>query len=81
MKTLILIAALFTGGCSMSVTGGWSADAFYPDIRTAKGGGLGDPDKSRHETTRPSTSHVRNNDGGNAVDRWLFKKFDTSTRK
>ena len=81
MKTIILtiFCALLIQGCSLSISGGLSTEAYYPDIRTAKGGGFGDPAKSRHEVTRPSTSHVRNNDGnnGNKVDAALRKFFNT----
>ena len=81
MKTirLTLFIALICQGCSLSISGGLSTEAYYPDIRTKDGGGFGDPATSRHEVTRPSTSHVRNNDGasGNKVDDALRKFFNT----
>lgn len=71
MKTILTLSAiLLLSGCSLSVSGGVATDWFYPDVRTKTGGGFGDPAKSRHETTRATTSHMRNNDG-NAVDKWL----------
>ena len=78
MKKLIAVLLLMTilQGCSMSVSGGVSSDWFYPDVRTKDGGGFGDPATSRHEVTRASTSHVRNNDG-NATDKALRRFFAT----
>jgi hypothetical protein len=52
-------------------------DLLYPNIKTAKGGSLVDPHESRRETTKPTTSHMRNNDGGNSVDEALRKFFKT----
>ena len=80
MLIVVITVIMLLSGCSVSLTGGVSADAFYPDIKTKDGGGFGDPSLSRHETTRPSTSHVRNNDG-NATDKFLRRFFDTSACK
>jgi len=79
MKKIILtlFIVLAVQGCSVSFTGGVAADAFYPNMTTAKGGSFGDPDTSRREATRPTTSHMRNNDSTSA---WLSKFFDTSPR-
>ncbi len=80
MKKLMLIAVLgmiALQGCSWSVSGGVGAEMYYPDVRTKEGGGFGDPDRSRHEVTRSTTSHVRNNDGGNDVDAALRRFFKT----
>ncbi len=79
MKRIIIIAVvvcMLLQGCSWSVSGGVGAEMYYPDIRT-KTGGFGDPDRSRHEVTRSTTSHVRNNDGGNDVDAALRRFFKT----
>lgn len=67
-----LVMVMFLNGCSVSFTGGVAADAFYPEMRTAKGGSFSDPHASRREATRPTTSHMRNNEQ-NAVDRFLYR--------
>jgi hypothetical protein len=81
MRNLLIVALLLAlivcQGCSISFTGGVAADAFYPEAQTAKGGSFGDPHASRREATRPTTSHMRNNDGGNSVDEALRKFFNT----
>ena len=78
MKKLIAVLLLMTilQGCSLSVSGGVATDWFYPDVRTKTGGGFGDPATSRHEVTRATTSHVRNNDG-NSTDKALRAFFGT----
>jgi hypothetical protein len=79
MIMTIVAVLIMVNGCSVSVSGGVSSDWFYPDIRTKDGGGFGDPATSRHETTRATTSHIRNNDGasGNKVDAALRNFFKT----
>ena len=72
-----LVMIMFLQGCSISFSGGVAADAFYPEAKTSKGGSFGDPHASRREATRPTTSHMRNNDGGNSVDEALRKFFNT----
>lgn len=74
MKKLMLLSLLFIGGCSLSLSGGVTADAFYPKMQTAKGGSFGDPAESRGQSMRPTVSHVRNNEDRH----WLQKFFDTS---
>jgi len=73
-----LVAGMIQG-CSVGISGGITMDGYYPDVKTAKGGGFGDPAASRHESVRPTTSHIRNNDG-NSVDRFLKNFFDTNPK-
>ena len=84
MKKLIFITVLLTfvvlqQGCSFSVNGGIDTEAYWPNMRTAKGGSFGDPAGSRREATRSTTGHIRNNDG-NGTDAFLRNFFDTSSR-
>jgi outer membrane lipopolysaccharide assembly protein LptE/RlpB len=75
---VVLALVVLQQGCSFSVNGGIDTEAYWPNMRTKSGGSFGDPAGSRHEATRATRSHIRNNDG-NGTDAFLRNFFDTSS--
>lgn len=58
---LVLCLCLLLGGCKVGVGVGADAEAFWPNIKTAKGGEFGDPTGSREQSTQHTTGMARNN--------------------
>ena len=77
--TVLLALVVLQQGCSIHGSIGGGVEAYYPTMKTKAGGTFGDPEKSRHEATRSTVGHVRNNDGGeesgNKVDAALRRFF------
>lgn len=61
LKAIVFLMIVVLSGCHVGAGVGADFSAYWPEIKTAKGGEFGDPDESRKQTTQHTVGIASHN--------------------